>query len=91
MIFQPTLFLYTQNSEPNSWQMDWNGRNEQRRNARNHLYGIQKAMGLPESHEFGDVLDTIFRSLLENLSAIHSANIVHRDCESFESSTIITS
>lgn len=71
--------------------MDWNCRNKQRRNARNHLYGIQQAMGLPESYEFGDVLDRIFQSLLENLSAIHSANIVHRDCESVESSTIVLS
>ena len=70
-------------SQSNLSQMDWNARNKQRQNARNHLDGIQKAMGLPESYEFGDVMDTIFRSLLENLSAIHLANIVHHDCESF--------
>jgi hypothetical protein len=38
-------------------------------------------MGLPESYEFGDVLDMIFKTLLENLKAIHAANVVHRDCE----------
>jgi hypothetical protein len=38
-------------------------------------------MNLPESHTFGDTLDAIFVSLLENLKAIHDCNIVHRDRE----------
>lgn len=47
----------------------------------NYLVGVQKAMGLPDSFEFGEVLDKLFGSLLENMKAIHSVNIVHRDCE----------
>ena len=48
------------------------------------LYGIQQAMNLPDS-EFGDVLDAIFRCLLENLFFLSSCNVVHRNCESNES------
>lgn len=46
-----------------------------------HLCGIQQAMNLPESYGFGDVLDVICRSLLEDLVFLSSCNIVHRDCE----------
>jgi hypothetical protein len=60
--------------------MDWKDRHTNKQHS-NHLGGIQKAMGLPESYDLGDVLDRIFESLLENLKVIHDANIVHRDCE----------
>jgi hypothetical protein len=40
-------------------------------------------MNLPESYTFGDTLDAIFLSLLENLKEIHDYNIVHRDRERF--------
>lgn len=40
-------------------------------------------MNLPESYTFGDTLDAIFLSLLENLKEIHDYNIVHRDREPF--------
>ena len=63
--------------------MDWKDQHLQKSNNRHHLYDIQKAMSLPETYEFGDVLDAIFRSLLENLAFVHSCNIVHRDCEFF--------
>ena len=38
-------------------------------------------MNLPRTCQFGDVLDVIFRSLLENLVFLSSCNVVHRDCE----------
>lgn len=38
-------------------------------------------MNLPEAYTFGDTLDAIFLSLLENLRDIHDYNIVHRDRE----------
>jgi hypothetical protein len=46
-------------------------------------------MNLPESYTFGDTLDAILLSLLENLKEIHDCNIVHRDreycaCKKFE-------
>lgn len=45
------------------------------------MYHVQKAMNLPEEYTFGESLDAIFLSLLENLKEIHSCNIVHRDGE----------
>ncbi|KAL3763041.1 hypothetical protein ACHAW5_000438 [Stephanodiscus triporus] len=44
-----------------------------------HLCGIQRAMNLPETYDFGDVLDVICRSLLEDLVFLSSCNVVHRD------------
>ena len=44
-----------------------------------HLFMLGAALGLPEESTFGDVLDTLFTSLLEALSFIHSQGIVHRD------------
>ena len=44
-----------------------------------HLYGVQKALNLPEWFKFGDVMDVVFRSLLENLVFLTSCNIVHRN------------
>ena len=46
-----------------------------------HLYGIQQAMKLPDTFRFGDVLDVIFRSLLENIAFLASCNVVHRKCK----------
>jgi hypothetical protein len=62
--------------------MDWDNRNSQRRKM-NNLSGVQEALGLPDSYEFGDVLDTVFESILENMKAVHAVNIVHRDCKCF--------
>lgn len=36
-------------------------------------------MNLPDNYDFGEVLDTIFGSLLENLLFLSACNIVHRD------------
>ena len=47
-----------------------------------HLCGIQRAMNLPDTYGFGDVLDIICRSLLEDLVFLSSCNIVHRDLRS---------
>ena len=47
-----------------------------------HLWGIQRAMNLPETYDFGDVLDVVCRSLLEDVVFLSSCNVVHRDCES---------
>ena len=74
------LLLMTATQLSFSLQMDWNDRHSNIKNKHN-LNGVQKAMGLPESFEFGDVLDRIFESLLENMVVVHDANIVHRDCE----------
>ena len=49
--------------------------------ANHQLNDIQKAMNLPESSTFGDTLDAIFISILDNLKEIHDCNIVHRDGE----------
>jgi predicted RNase H-like HicB family nuclease len=38
-------------------------------------------MGLPDSYEFGETLDKVFESLLENMKVLHEAKIVHRDCK----------
>ncbi|KAL9179026.1 hypothetical protein ACHAXT_000068 [Thalassiosira profunda] len=43
------------------------------------LQGVQRAMNLPDRLGFGDVLDVVVRSLLENLVFLSSCNIVHRD------------
>lgn len=47
-----------------------------------HLFKVQQAMNLPDSHDFGDVIDAILRSLLENLVFLTSCNIVHRKSKS---------
>ena len=44
-----------------------------------HLEGVRKGLCLPSTYDFGDVLDTTIRSLLENLVFLSSCNIVHRD------------
>ncbi|KAL7490071.1 hypothetical protein ACHAW6_015783 [Cyclotella cf. meneghiniana] len=44
-----------------------------------HLYSVQKALNLPESLQFGDVMDVLMLSLLENLVFLTSCNVVHRD------------
>ena len=44
-----------------------------------HLYSVQKALNLPECLRFGDVMDVLMRSLLENLVFLTSCNVVHRD------------
>lgn len=62
-------------------QLDWKDQHSTQKHT-NHLDDVKVAMGLPESSEFGDVLDRIFESLLENMKAIHERNIVHRDCKS---------
>ncbi len=43
-----------------------------------HLGGIAAAMNLP-SNTFGDTLDAVIVSILEDLKEIHASNIVHRD------------
>eukprot|EP00581_Thalassiosira_minuscula_P015230 CAMPEP_0183716110 /NCGR_PEP_ID=MMETSP0737-20130205/10120_1 /TAXON_ID=385413 /ORGANISM="Thalassiosira miniscula, Strain CCMP1093" /LENGTH=1061 /DNA_ID=CAMNT_0025945321 /DNA_START=142 /DNA_END=3327 /DNA_ORIENTATION=+ len=58
-------------------ELDWRDQHLQSDN--HHLYDIQKAMDLPEEYTFGESLDAIFISLLENLKEIHECNIVHRD------------
>ncbi len=62
-------------------QLDWKDQRSGN-NQPHHLYDIQKAMNLSDEKDFGDVLDAIFRSLLEDMVFIHSCNIVHRDRES---------
>eukprot|EP00804_Cyclotella_cryptica_P029524 CCRYP_011307-RA/>CCRYP_011307-RA protein AED:0.07 eAED:0.07 QI:87/0.5/0.66/1/0.5/0.33/3/952/2100 len=44
-----------------------------------HLFGVQKALNLPEWFRFGDVMDVLMRSMLENLVFLTSCNVVHRD------------
>ena len=46
-----------------------------------HLYGIQQAMKLPDAFGFGEVLDVVIRSLLENIAFLASCNVVHRKCK----------
>ena len=48
----------------------------------NRLCGIQRSLNLPETFEFGDVLDSVCRTLLEDLVFLSSCNVVHRDSES---------
>lgn len=43
-----------------------------------HLEDIATALNLP-SNKFGDTLDAVFVSILEDLTVIHASNIVHRD------------
>ena len=50
-------------------------------NEAHRLYGIQKAMNLSEAFTFGDTLDAVFLSLLEDLVFLSSCNVVHRDCK----------
>ena len=45
------------------------------------LFAVQEAMNLPSNYYFGDTLDVVFGSLLENLVFLSACNIVHRDCE----------
>lgn len=45
------------------------------------LRGIQRMLNLPEAFTFGDTLDHIFRSLLEDLVFLSSCNVVHRDLQ----------
>ncbi|KAL7469534.1 hypothetical protein ACHAXS_009786 [Conticribra weissflogii] len=59
-------------------ELDWKDQRSGN-NQPHHLYDIQKAMNLSDEKDFGDVLDAIFRSLLEDMVFIHSCNIVHRD------------
>ncbi|KAL7547760.1 hypothetical protein ACHAWF_011038 [Thalassiosira exigua] len=59
-------------------ELDWKDQHLAFR-TNNHLYGIQRALNLPESFTIGESLDAIFASLLENLKVIHACNIVHRD------------
>jgi len=54
-------------------------RQQKRAESHHCLYEIQIAMSLPQDYTFGDALDVIFTSLLENLVDIHKYNIVHRD------------
>jgi hypothetical protein len=44
-----------------------------------HLHSIQSALNLPEWYKFGDVMDVIMRSSIENLAFLTSCNIVHRN------------
>ena len=46
-----------------------------------HLYCLQTALKLPESFRFGDVMDCVARSLVENLVFLTSNNLVHRNSE----------
>ena len=46
-----------------------------------HLCNIQRAMNLPETYEFGDVLDAVFRSIIEDMVFVHSCRLVHRNRE----------
>ena len=45
------------------------------------LHSIQRLLNLPETFGFGDTLDHIFRSLLEDLVFLSSCNVVHRDLQ----------
>ena len=63
-------------------KLDWKDQHQNTKQSNHHhLYDVQRAMNLPETFTFGDTLDTIFVTLLENLKVIHDCNIVHRDCE----------
>ena len=46
-----------------------------------HLSTVQRLLNLPDDHTFGNVLDVVFRSLLEDLVFLSSCNIVHRDLQ----------
>ena len=63
-------------------KLDWKDQHQNTKQSNHHhLYDVQRAMNLPQTFTFGDTLDTIFVTLLENLKVIHDCNIVHRDCE----------
>ncbi|KAL7490513.1 hypothetical protein ACHAWT_000288 [Skeletonema menzelii] len=51
---------------------------DQQNGEKHHLEGIAAAMNLP-SDKFGDTLDAVFVSILEDLKVIHASNVVHRD------------
>lgn len=55
---------------------------DQQNGEKHHLEGIAAAMNLP-SDKFGDTLDAVFVSILEDLKVIHASNVVHRDSKSF--------
>lgn len=40
---------------------------------------VQRELGLPDDTTFDEVLDYLFQSMLNAISSVHSANIVHRD------------
>jgi len=44
-----------------------------------HLHNVQIALNLPESFKFGEVMDAVTRSLVENIVFLTSCNIVHRN------------
>ena len=48
----------------------------------NRLCGVQRSLKLPETFAFGDVLDSVCHTLLEDLVFLSSCNVVHRDSES---------
>ena len=62
-----------------SMELDW--KDQHIGNENHHLYDIQMALNLDEDASFGDTLDAIFVSILEDLKQLHSMNIVHRDRE----------
>jgi len=45
------------------------------------LHSIQRMLNLPDAFSFGDTLDHIFRSLLEDLVFLSSCNVIHRDLQ----------
>jgi len=59
--------------------MDWKDQHLQGE-THHHLEDIGTALNLPFNN-FGDTLDAIFVSILEDLEVIHACNIVHRDGE----------
>ena len=59
-------------------ELDWKDQHTSGQD-NHHLYDIQTALNLPEKSTFGDTLDAIFISLLENLKELHDCIIVHRD------------
>jgi hypothetical protein len=62
--------------------MNWKDQHLQQLDGENHhhLEDIGTALNLP-SNKFGDTLDAILVSILEDLKVIHECNIVHRDGE----------
>lgn len=62
-------------------QRDWNNQHRIGKDNHHPLFEVQKALHLPETYTFGDTLDAIFMSILENLIVIHELNIAHRDCK----------
>ena len=60
--------------------MDWKDQHLDQEQ-KHHLQDTADAMNLP-SNEFGDTLDAIFVSILEDLTVIHASNLCHRDGKS---------